>query len=200
MIRLRYGSSYYFEEDAVKRGGLLLTGLLSAMLIVSTACGAAEEATDTPGATATRPAATTTTRPAGTTPAAATTAPGASPTAAATTPTGGGDLESQGREIFLGQRGTVNFPGSCAACHTIANVPGAVGMIGPDLSHIGTEAANRKPGMSAEDYITESIEDPEAFVPTGVERAIPGLMTEAVVTSLSEDEVQALVAFLIAQK
>ena len=96
-----------------------------------------------------------------------------------------------GQEIFLGG-------GACGACHTVEGV--SLGLVGPDLSHLGTDAAERKPGMSAEDYIFESIRDPEAFVATGVERAIPGIMTAGITAGLSDEEVQALVDFLLAQK
>ena len=88
--------------------------------------------------------------------------------------------------------------GSCAGCHTIEGL--TAGPLGPDLTHIGTDAANRKPGMSAAEYITESIRDPEAFVATGVERAMPGIMVAALTASLSDDEVDALVEFLLTQK
>lgn len=73
-------------------------------------------------------------------------------------------------------------------------------MVGPDLTHIGTDGATRQPGVSARDYITEAIKMPEAFVPTGVERAIPGLMTSALSASLSDADVEALVEFLLAQQ
>ena len=121
-----------------------------------------------------------------------TTAP--SGTAPATSGSGGGSsdaLIAQGQEIFVGV-------GGCAACHTIEGV--AAGLVGPDQTHIGTEAATRKPGLSAREYITESIRDPEAFVPTGVERALPGVMTPALTANLSDDQVNALVEFLLAQK
>ena len=97
----------------------------------------------------------------------------------------------QGQSIFTGK-------GGCLACHTIEGI--STGLVGPDLTHIGTDAAERKPGVSARDYLTEAIREPEAFVPEGVERAIPGLMTAAITASLSEDEVAALVEFLLAQK
>ena len=96
-----------------------------------------------------------------------------------------------GQEIYLGA-------GGCAACHTIDGV--SQGLVGPDLTHLGTDAASRQPGMSAEDYIFEAIRDPQAFVATGVERAIPGIMTAAITGGLSDDEVKALVDFLLAQK
>ncbi len=107
----------------------------------------------------------------------------------------GGDGESKlvamGQEIFTGT-------GGCSACHTIEGI--SPGLVGPDLTHIGTDAATRKPGVSAEAYIRESIREPDAFVAEGVARAIPGLMTSAITASLSDDEVAALVEFLLAQK
>ena len=106
----------------------------------------------------------------------------------------GGDADAliaQGQEIFVGA-------GGCAACHTIDGV--AAGLVGPDQTRIGTEAATRKPGLSAREYIRESIVDPEAFVPTGVERSLPGVMTPALTANLTDDEVNALVEFLLAQK
>ncbi|MFQ6027203.1 MAG: cytochrome C oxidase subunit IV family protein [Dehalococcoidia bacterium] len=96
-----------------------------------------------------------------------------------------------GEAVFTGK-------GACGACHTIEGI--TTGAVGPDLTHIGTDAAERQDGVTARDYITESIESPEAFVATGVERAIPGVMTSAVVSSLTEDDVAALVEFLLAQK
>ena len=114
-------------------------------------------------------------------------------TAPATSNSGGSTdaLIAQGQEIFVGV-------GGCAACHTIDGV--AAGLVGPDQTHIGTEASTRRPGLSAREYITESIRDPEAFVPTGVERALPGVMTPALTANLTDDQVNALVEFLLAQK
>ena len=54
--------------------------------------------------------------------------------------------------------------GGCAGCHTIPGIPNAAGLVGPDLSSIGSDAATRKPDLSAEDYIRESILDPTAFI------------------------------------
>ena len=106
----------------------------------------------------------------------------------------GGDsaeLVAQGQSILTGK-------GGCAACHTIEGI--SSGVVGPDLTHIGTEAANRKPGTSAREYLHESIREPEAFVASGVERALPGLMTSGITEGLSDSEVDALVEFLLAQK
>ncbi len=86
----------------------------------------------------------------------------------------------------------------CSQCHAIEGT--ANGLIGPDLTHIGTDAANRKPGVSAEDYIREAVKDPEAFVAEGVDRATAGLMTNSITESLTEAQIEELVQFLLEQK
>ncbi len=91
-----------------------------------------------------------------------------------------------------------NGLGGCSACHTIEGV--SAGLVGPDLTHIGTDAGTRKPGVSAEDYIRESIREPEVFVAEGVERATPGLMTAVLTARLTDGQVDALVEFLLKQK
>ena len=101
------------------------------------------------------------------------------------------DLAALGQEIFTGA-------GGCSACHTVEGI--SAGLVGPDLTHIGTEAPTRKQGFSAEEYIRESIRKPEVFVPEGVERATPGLMTSALTANLTDQQVEALVQFLLAQK
>ena len=101
-----------------------------------------------------------------------------------------GDV-SAGLELYVGT-------GGCAACHTIEGVQGAVGVIGPDHTHIGSEAANRIPGYSAEQYLRESILEPDAFIEEGY---TPGLMAPLVAAAnLSDADVDALVAFLLAQQ
>lgn len=100
-------------------------------------------------------------------------------------------LVATGQEMFIGA-------GGCLACHTIDGISN--GMLGPDLTHIGTDAAGRIAGVSAEDYLIESIRSPEAFVAEGVDRAIPGLMTSAITANLTEQQVEALVQFLLAQE
>ena len=110
------------------------------------------------------------------------------------------DPAAAGQEIFLVVPASAGPQALwCFHCHTIERVDGAAGLIGPDISHIGTDAATRKPGMSAEDYIRESIRDPEVFLPE-VERSTPGLMTGAITAGLTDDEVDALVAFLLEQE
>ncbi len=87
----------------------------------------------------------------------------------------------------------------CAACHTIPGIPNAAGLVGPDLTHIGADAAGRIDGYSAEEYIRESIAEPLAFnapecpfgpCPVG---AMPPLQ-------LSDNEIGALVNYLVTLK
>ena len=76
------------------------------------------------------------------------------------------------------------------------------GLVGPDHTQVATWAADRKPGLSAEEYIREAIVDPEIFVspPEDVERSVAGLMTKDIVGGLTDKQVDALVAFLLTQK
>lgn len=103
----------------------------------------------------------------------------------------GGDAEklALGKAVFTGT-------GTCFACHTIQGVS-TIGTVGPDLTHIGTEGAHHKAGMSVEAYIRESIENPGAFVMPGFPA---GVMPTGLKGNLSKEEFEALVAFLLAQK
>jgi mono/diheme cytochrome c family protein len=85
--------------------------------------------------------------------------------------------------------------GGCITCHTIPGVPGAIGQVGPNLSQIGVEAAKRREGYTALDYIQESILDPGVFTapecPTGP--CAQGVMP---VVALEEAELEAIVKYL----
>ena len=96
-----------------------------------------------------------------------------------------------GQETFTGA-------GGCAVCHTIEGI--TAGLVGPDLTHIGTDASSRKSGVTPEDYLTEAIRDPGAFAAEGVDRATLGLMPQAIAANLTDQQVEALVQFLMAQQ
>jgi cytochrome c551/c552 len=85
--------------------------------------------------------------------------------------------------------------GGCVACHTIPNIPGAVGQVGPNLSRIGADAANRREGYTAEAYIRESLLEPSAFTapecPTGP--CPPGAMPQLL---LDQTEIEVIVKYL----
>ena len=161
----------------MKRVKLLFSVIFSGGVILAAACGGAASPPTTAPSDAGAPPPTT----------------GSSATTIPDRGNGGDGPVGQGQQSFAGA-------GSCIACHTIQGVPAAVGVVGPELTHVGTDAATRKPGTSARDYITESIRDPEAFVAEGVERAVPNIMTQALTAGLSDAEVESLVEFLLAQK
>ncbi|MDX1435985.1 MAG: c-type cytochrome [Anaerolineales bacterium] len=83
----------------------------------------------------------------------------------------------------------------CGACHTITGI--SAGALAPNLTQIGTVAETRIDGYTAEDYITESILDPNAYVVEGFQ---PDLMPQTFGEQLSDEELSDLVAFLLAQQ
>ncbi len=123
------------------------------------------------------------------------------------TPTPGGTAdESTGESSEPGAAGAgeINLDeviaaintGGCTACHTIPGIPNAIGQVGPNLSNIGVDAATRREGYTAEEYIRESLKDPTAFTapecPTGP--CITGTMP---VLQLNDAQIDAIVSYLI---
>lgn len=95
--------------------------------------------------------------------------------------------------------------GGCGACHAVPGIPGAVGVIGPDLSSISTvaethiaDSAYTGKAKTSEEYILESITDPEAFLshdcPTGM--CQPGLMPANLADLLTGNEIRTIVSYL----
>lgn len=89
--------------------------------------------------------------------------------------------------------------GGCAACHVMPGIPGAVGVIGPDMTNIGVDAATRVPGESAEEYLRLSIMEPNAFIapqcPTG--DCLANLMPVTLATTLTPEEIDTLVNWML---
>jgi cytochrome c oxidase subunit 2 len=83
------------------------------------------------------------------------------------------------------------FVKGCVSCHTKV-AAGSSANVGPDLTGLATRAADRKPGMSAADYVRESLKVPSAFIVSGYSSFVgmPDL-------GLSDDEIAALSAFLL---
>ncbi|MBI3042499.1 MAG: c-type cytochrome [Betaproteobacteria bacterium] len=111
--------------------------------------------------------------------------------------------EQRGKEVFL----TPQF--ACFACHTIESHGIRGGQRGPDLSGAGKAAEARKPGVSAEDYLRESIVDPWAcFAPlpgSGLvecqaavdpAKTYPRLMPPGAKERMTAQELGDLIAFL----
>lgn len=119
-------------------------------------------------------------------PGAVASAGGASPAAAGSHP---------GQALFVGA-------GGCSACHTIDGV--AQGILGPPLNGIGSAAANRIAGYSAEDYIRESILEPDVYAAgtaDGLSQDYDGnlmLSTMAgILPALSDEDIDNLVDYLL---
>jgi cytochrome c oxidase subunit II len=85
------------------------------------------------------------------------------------------------------------FSTNCASCHTL-DAADAHGTIGPDLDHITADAAKYGGGASPEDYVHESIVDPDKVIVTGFH---PNIMPATFSTSLSADQIDALVDLIV---
>jgi mono/diheme cytochrome c family protein len=80
----------------------------------------------------------------------------------------------------------------CANCHTLTDLD----LLGPGFEGIADRAATRVPGLSAEEYILQSIVDPEAYIVEGnwpEDEVMPTSYAEA----YSEQDINDLVAFLM---
>ena len=100
-----------------------------------------------------------------------------------------GDAE---RGAVLFQRGTGDVAPPCSTCHKVS--VGGIGVaLGPNLEGIGAIAATRVDGMSAEEYIRESILNPDSFIVPGSRVS----MYPAFSDHLSEQDIADLVAYLL---
>jgi cytochrome c2 len=75
----------------------------------------------------------------------------------------------------------------CSACHST----GTNTIIGPGLAGVMERAATTVAGMSAEEYIEQSIRDPGAFLPDDFNNLMP-----ATFASLPDNDIQDLVAYM----
>jgi cytochrome c oxidase subunit 2 len=85
--------------------------------------------------------------------------------------------------------GEVGIP--CTTCHSLDGST----IVGPTHQGLGQRAASRIEGMSAEDYIRQSILEPSAYVVDGFKDVMPHAFGE----TLSEDDIDNLTAFLLEQ-
>jgi cytochrome c551/c552 len=88
----------------------------------------------------------------------------------------------------------VGTQAGCITCHSLE--PG-ITMVGPSLANIGADAGSRVSGQSAEDYLWQSIENPNDYL---VEGFSAGLMPAALADELSAQEKSDLVAYLLTLK
>lgn len=133
-----------------------------------------------------------------------TSAPAADSTAAvtATAPLTQAASPAASAPVDLAVVSAVVTKGTCGACHTIPGIDIAVGMIGPNLANIGTNAATRVAGYTAEAYLRESILNPNAFIapecPTGA--CLPNLMLPNLADLLTPAEIDTIVNYLLTLK
>jgi cytochrome c553 len=106
-----------------------------------------------------------------------------------------------GQKLFTSTSlGKNNAPG-CTTCHAVG---GQGGQVGPDVSHVATDAAAILKGPDykgkAQDvpgYLRESIVDPNAYVVKGYSA---GIMYENFAKDLSDQDLSDLVAYLMTLK
>ncbi len=99
----------------------------------------------------------------------------------------------------LGQQVLASGKYPCATCHTLASL-GWTGTIGPNLNGVGTRAANRISGTTAEAYIHDSIRNPGHFIVPGFSNLMPQFNDDpAQPNYMPEADLQAIIAFLLTQ-
>lgn len=103
----------------------------------------------------------------------------------------GQDLVAQGEELYKGPTiGSASSPG-CVTCHSLEE---GVTLVGPSHAGVGARAGTLVAGMSAEEYLRESILEPNAHIVDGFS---PGVMYQNYANELTTDEVDALVAYML---
>jgi cytochrome c oxidase subunit II len=89
---------------------------------------------------------------------------------------------------------TVFASAGCGGCHTFTPA-GSNGEVGPDLDKVAADA--QKAGKPVDEFVRESIVDPNAVVASGYQ---PNVMPGSFGQSLSKEEIDALVSYLTESK
>jgi len=106
---------------------------------------------------------------------------------------GGNAQASSATPTFNAQeiRGREVYEENCANCHS--TIPNDI-IVGPSFAGVATRAAKRVRGLDAREYITQSILEPRTYI---VEGYPENLMPLTLAESLSEDDREAVVAYLL---
>ncbi len=96
-----------------------------------------------------------------------------------------------GRAIFTGEK-KLDGVLPCSTCHYVEAHQRI--LVGPNMDGLGERAATRRPGMSAMEYLEESIRDPEAYTVEGFPQ---GTMNETYGDRLSDEYMQDVIAYLL---
>jgi cytochrome c oxidase subunit II len=102
--------------------------------------------------------------------------PGAQPETATAGPV-------EGRTVFLTK--------GCAGCHSREGASDT-GFVGPDLTGLADRAGDRVDGLAAEEYVRQSVLDPQAYIVDGYGSQMPVLPVDA-------EELDALVEYLLSE-
>jgi len=116
---------------------------------------------------------------------------GGNPFAAQAGETSGENLPDD--PVARGQYWFSHPPAVCSTCHSLEPT---VVIVGPSLAGVATRAESRVPGLSAEQYIRNSIIHPGDFVVPG----FPDAMLRDFGDKLSADQINDIIAFLMTQK
>jgi mono/diheme cytochrome c family protein len=93
---------------------------------------------------------------------------------------------TSGEQIFVAA--------GCGSCHTLAKA-GTNGTIGPSLDDLASAAGEREPGTSPEEYVRQSLLDPDAVTVEGFQSGV----MPSVEGRLDDKQVQALVDYLLGE-
>jgi len=104
-----------------------------------------------------------------------------------------GDPE-RGRQIW-DDGGGVLSGGGCSECHSLDGSEKVASSRAPTFQGISEQAGDRVPGLSAEEYLRESIVDPAAYIVEGYSDFMP----KGFRILLSEEDIDNLVAFILTQ-
>ena len=99
--------------------------------------------------------------------------------------------EKAGEELFI--KPVVGSSAGCKTCHSLEE---GVTIIGPSLAGIAERAGGRNSELSAEDYLRQSILEPDAYLVEGFPKSV---MPKSYAKDLEEKDIVSLVAFLISR-
>jgi len=102
-----------------------------------------------------------------------------------------GGTAQEGQKLF--EQATLGNQAGCATCHSLES---GVTIVGPSLAGIGSQAGERVNGLSAEEYLRQSILEPNAHMVEGFSANIMPNWSD----KLTEEQVGNLVAFMLTLK
>lgn len=108
---------------------------------------------------------------------------------------GGGssdDAAAAGEKLF--NQTVIGAQAGCVTCHSL---DAGVVIVGPSIDGIGSRAGSTVSGMSAEEYLEESILDPDAYL---IEGFPAGTMPQVWQDELTSDQVNQLVTYMLTLK